>query len=126
MFGSTEIYNALNVSAITGGLDSYRTTYKALFDSITIPSDFTGHKSINFYMNKTYNAATEYETYEYVLNCRAATYAESRQIAFNVIEKINRTTYLDYFIVCFLMQTIIPQDDTDNFNTPITITLKMR
>jgi len=129
MFGSTDIYNALNVSAITTGLDNYvvgETTYKALFDAVILPQDFTGQKSINFYMLTPRNFGLDYEIYRYIVNCRAATYNESRTIAQNVLNEINRESYTDYYIVCSLVPTIKPVDDTDNYNTPIEIILKKR
>lgn len=126
MFGSENIYEALNVSAITTGLDSYRTSLKALFSNIVIPKDFTGEKSIKYYMSTPFNAALSAEIYNYIADCRAATYGESRTIANSIINNVNRKSYGDFYITCSIMGTIQPEDDTDNFNTPVLMILKKR
>lgn len=128
MFNSEDIYTALNVAGITALLDDYEasTTVKALFDGIIIPQDFTGTESINFYMSGTFLAGMEYGNYRYSINCRSADYEDSRIMADMVIDSINRVSYPDHYIVCSVLQTIPPQDDTDVFNTPVEAILKKR
>jgi len=129
MYGSADLFTALNVSAITDGLDNYvvgENTYKALFGSNVLPSDFTGNKSINFYMSMPFNAALDYEQYNYSANCRAGTYNESLTIAKSVIDEVNRKSYTNYFITVLLLPTIKPLDDTDNYNTPLELTIQKR
>lgn len=124
MFGSSELCAAVNVSAITGLLDSYGTG-KALFNDNLIPEDFTGNKSINFYMAGPL-LNREYEEYRYTLHCRAKTYKESIAIAYAVQTAINRVNYSDYYILCGALATIPPADSTDNYNTPVEALIKKR
>jgi hypothetical protein len=129
VYGSSEIYTLLNVSAITTLLDSYvigETSYAALFYDVLLPADFTGFKSINFYRTAAYAAAGEVQQFLYTINCRARTHAESVQIAYAVIAEINRVSFSSGFSICSLLPTLGPQDDTDVYNTPVEITLKLR
>lgn len=124
MFGAGELLTAVNVSAITNLLDAYGTG-KALFSDSLIPSDFTGNKSINFYMAVPFTNR-EYKEYRYTIHCRAKTYNESIAIAYAVYTAINRVHYTDYFILCDVLSTIPPQDVNDNYNTPVEALIKQR
>ncbi|MGD8305150.1 MAG: hypothetical protein PVF17_00720 [Ignavibacteria bacterium] len=123
MFGSDILYTALNVTNITDLLDSFGTG-KALFSDNLIPQSFTGDKSINFYMTSPFNCSMEYNDYRYTINCRASTYNESRTIAEAVKDEINRSKYANSFMVVSILGTIPPQDDTDNYNTPVEARIK--
>ncbi|MCP4589097.1 hypothetical protein [Pseudoalteromonas sp.] len=122
-FGSTEMYSALNVSAITDLLDTYL-SQPAIFDNVLIPQSFGGNKSINYYLTSQYSS--EAEIYDYTINCRAATMGESRTIASTVIDTISRENGSNYYIYCEVLATISPADDLDNFNTPLTATIKLK
>lgn len=125
MYGGELLYAALNISAITSGLDLYNTA-PALFNDSLLPADFVGQKSINFYLSAPFDAANDALIYTFIVNCRAQTYGESMTIAQNVINNINRKNFPDYFIICSLQQTISPRDEQDNYNTPVEIILKAR
>ena len=125
MYGSEEIYQALNISDITTGLDVYKTG-KALFIANVLPADFTGFKSINFYMSTPFNGADSVKAYNYSINCRAKTYNESLTIAKSVVDNINRSSYSDFYITCSVVPTIPPADDSDVYNTPVEAILKTR
>lgn len=125
MFGSDLLYSALNVSAITDLLDSYESG-KALFGDYLVPQDFTGSKSINFYMINAYDASLDYKNYGYSINCRANDLDTSRSLAIAVIDEINRSNYTDCYMVCTVLSTIPPTDDTDNYNTPVEVTIKQQ
>jgi hypothetical protein len=125
-FGHDEIYNALNVSAITDELDTGPDLSSALWVSNVVPQDFAGNKSINVYTSGTYDPSLSYDEFTYTINCRAATYSESQAIAKAVVDNINRSHYTDYFILVFVLGTIPPADDQDNYNTPLTATIKKR
>ena len=125
MFASDDLFNALNISAITTLLDTYLTK-PALYDAMVLPSEYTGQESINFYFDVPYDASLNYEVYSYTINCRSETYIGSKTIANTVIENINRKSYTDYYIICSVGVTIPPEDETDNYNTPITAIIKKR
>ena len=131
MFGQSEIQQALNVSTITTGLSTYtkgETAYPALFFGNVLPTKktYSGPKSINYYMSTARNEALDYEQYNYSVNCRAETYNESLTIAKLVIDEVNRKSYTNFFITVSLLPTIQPSDSTDNFNTPLELTLQKR
>jgi hypothetical protein len=125
MFGDTEIYTALNVTAITDLIDDYNLG-PALFDDQVIPQDFEGTASINFYMNAMYNGGLEADQITYTVNCRDIDSTKSRIIAKAVFDTLNRVFYANCFMICGVLGTIPPVDDTDNYNTPVEITIKQR
>ena len=125
MFGKDEIYTALNVTAITNLLDAYGSG-KALFNEMIMPSAYTGKKSINFYLIAPIIGASEVEEYEYSINCRAATMNASLSMAYTVHTALNRVHGVDSFKISSVLATIPPADQTDSFNTPVTIKLKLR
>lgn len=125
MFGLEEMYTALNVTEITDLLDIYGTG-KALFPDLIVPNDFQLKKSINYYSIAPINGAAAIEQYQYSINCRAETMQESLTIAYTVNQQLNRAHGVDSFKICSVLQTIPPGDETDLYNTPITITLKKR
>lgn len=124
MFGADTLYTALNVSAITTLLDAYSSGY-ALFSGI-IPGDFAGNESINYYMSSPLNGGLEYELYRYTINCRSELHYTSRVMAKAVYDTLNRVSDSTFNFVCQVLQTIPPVDETDNFNTPVEITIKKR
>jgi len=126
MFGSSEMYTALNITDITSLLDTYASS-PALFSDDLLPQDFgADKKSINYYRVGLYDGGLEYSNYSYSINCRAKSKTESETIAQAVKDGINRTSYSDYFIVVNVLQTIPPIDDTDSYNTPLETTIKGR
>lgn len=125
MQGSSELYDALNISSITTLLDTYA-SYPALFDDDLLPQDFTDHNSINYYLITSAGGSVPYGQYNYSASCRGISKSDSRTLAQAVKDGINRKSYGDYYIVASIQQSLPPQDDTDNYNTPVEITLKTR
>ena len=117
-----EINAALDVSAITGVLDTYNED-TALWNDTIQPSDFTG-KGINFYMSGNYDARLDYDEYDFTVNCRATTYSTSNTIANTVITELNRKQHSGYYTACSALPTISPADTTDNYNTIVQVNLK--
>ena len=126
MVGSSEMYAALNKSAITNLLSTYDSR-KAIFEDSILPEDLPATAtSILYYPNAPFNGALDYGQYPYSVNCRSTSYALSRTLAETVQSEINRVSIPDYNIVANVLQTIPPQDSTDNFNTPVAVILKTR
>ena len=124
MYGATELMTVVDVSAIRAKVDAYGSRYAIWHDDL-IPQDFTGQKSINFYMQSK-TAESEVDIYSYLINCRAATMNESIDIAYTVQNTINRKSNFDCFIYIQPLATIPPMDDRDNYNTPLDCIVKMR
>ena len=125
MFGRDRLYNALNISNISDLLSTYGGE-PAIFGGTIIPGSFTGDYVINFYHNGGYNAAAAYNEYTFTVNCRAPTDYESVQIAKAVIDNLNETAVTDGRIYCSLLATIPPFDETDLYNTPVTVIMKSK
>lgn len=126
MVGSSEMYAALNKSAITNLLTVYGSG-KAIFNDMKLPETLSATAtSILYYPNGVANGALDYGQYSWSVNCRAKSYVLSRTLAETVQNEINRVSIPDYNIVANVLQTIQPQDSTDNYNTPVAVTLKTR
>lgn len=130
MIGNDEIYTLLNVSAITSLLTSYGGISGIFADNI-IPNEFNSvsvkatDTTLNYYPAGAFSGALDYGDYAFNINCRAKTFYESRTLAETVHSNINRYS-ASYNIVSTLLDTISPIDETDNYLTPIQITLKTR
>jgi len=126
MVGNSELYAALNVTAITNLLSTYGSG-KALINDVILPETLTATStSILYYPNGIFSGALDYGRYQFSVNCRAPSYSGSRTLAETVQTEINRVSYSDYYIVASVLQTIPPQDSTDNYNTPVSVILKTR
>lgn len=115
-----DIYSYLNVASITDLLDSYGAG-KMLIQDDLLPSDFSGNKSINYYVSTSFNGGLEYKTIVWAVNCRAATYGESLTIAEAVYDNLNRLNKEHNALFAFINPTIPPADETDNYNTIVEI-----
>ena len=127
MYGSDEIYDALNVASVTALIDTYGDDEApAIFADMVIPADIDEEsKTINYYRSGPLNLALDEEIYIYTVNCRAKTYNDAETIMKAVADSINRTNYSGYFITCQALPVIMPQNEQDNYNCPLEITVKM-
>lgn len=123
MLGSTEIYNALNVTAITSLLDqrSKSDTKPALINDKVIPSTWTAKKTINYYLNAPVSFSQEIQDYIYSVNCRGSSQYDSQQIAYTVASTLSRKFITGGYCKVKILPTINPQDTTDVYNTQVEI-----
>ena len=119
------LYNAINVSSVTDLLDTVSGVV-GLFDGRVVPEFFTGFKTINFYLSSPFSGSQEWAEYNFSINCRAKTGAESRTIAAAVFDQLNRADFTDFHTNCDVLGTLPPIDSTDVFNTPVECILKSR
>lgn len=124
MYKSAELYTVLDVTAITSLLDTYLTEPAIFADVTMIPQAFTGDACINYYITSPIDNNMDYGMYSRTLNCRAKTDLESRTIALAVVTAINREPITGGWVNCETLQTLPPGDDTDLFNTPLTVVIK--
>lgn len=125
MFGRDRLYTALNIAPITALLDTYGGE-PAIFNGTRIAESFAGDKVINYFISSPYNATLAYNEYTFTVNCRAASDVESAEIAKAVIDNLNETAVTDGRLYCSLLATIPPLDETDLYNTPITVIMKSK
>jgi len=124
-FGKDELFTALNVPVITNELDTFKTK-PALWPDNVVSSDFDGNKSINFYSAIPFDPTLPHKEYGYTINCRANSYLDSQNLAEIVVNEINRSHYTGYYIIVSVLATIQPENDLDNYNTPVEATIKQR
>jgi hypothetical protein len=122
MFGSNELYTALNVTDITDLLDTDATmaSGKALYNKPLVPNANVV-RSINFYMNGVHNASADVPEYTYTCSCRSNDYDESREIAEAIANTIDRQKVGDFWFNCNILPTLSPADSTDSYNTPVIV-----
>lgn len=126
MFGSNRLFDALNISAITDLLDDFGTG-KALFPGTRIPDKFKGTEVINFYRTGSNQSGLAYNEYSYTINCRSNREFDSMVLMAAVDEAVNRVEITDGFLYSVNKGlTIPPLDETDIYNTPVTVTIKSK
>ena len=126
MFGSNRLYTAINIDSVTGLVDAFGSGH-AIFPSTLIPESFTGNEVINFYRTGTNGFGLGYHDYTYNINCRSELEIDSLIMANAVKDAINRVAVENGFTYCRdILQTIPPQDETDLYNTPVTVTIKSK
>ena len=128
MFGSQKIQELLDVSAITTLLDTFvigSTSYPMIARGHLVPDAWGPQAStINYYTTSSIAGGIEYGAFSYTVNCRAATELRSQEIAQAIYTALNRDVQGSYGVVCSIMPSIPPMDETDNFNTIIEVTLR--
>ena len=130
MFGNSQIYAALNISAITDLLDERGVgdTRKALFGDMLIPTSYsysgktikvTAQKTLNYYRVAPISTGCEVQRIVFNAVCRAPTQVGAETIAAAVYSNLHRRTYTGYFIRCTVLKPIPPADSTDNYNQTV-------
>jgi len=124
MFGNNRMYTALNISPITSLLNTFNGN-AAIFGGTQIPESFNGTEVINYY-GGVYNATLAYNEYTFTVNCRSNLEYNSLLIAKAVIDNLNETAVENGRLYCSLLATIPPFDETDLYNTPVTVIMKSK
>ena len=124
-FGSDFIYGEL-----TGNSEITDIVGTAIYSARLIPESENSLKTINFYTIGNFDGALEYFEREWSIDCRSNNEQESKNIAFLVYENLNRyhatVSGKAYFSVCSILSTIEPLNDSDVYNTPVSMLLKRR
>lgn len=125
MNGASEIYKVLVANATIQGLVSKTGTapnivYK-IAASVVEPSGWgISDSTIAIYQSGTETASDVYDV-NHTVNCRANTEKKAKELAQAVKAALHRVTFPNIGFVCFIEPVIPPQDDTDNFNAPVTV-----
>lgn len=101
-----------------------------IFNSRMVPETIADTTTINFYMSGVYDAALEYFSAQWSIDCRAELGHDSMELAIAVRDAINRETstvggYM-YHGVIQIGGTIPPADQADVYNTPVTLTVRRK
>ena len=125
MNGASEIYKVLVANASIQGLVSKTGTapnviYK-IAASVVEPSGWgIADSTLTIYQSGTETASDVYDV-NHTVNCRSNTEKKAKELAQAVKAALHRVTFPDIGFVCFIEPVIPPQDDTDNFNAPVTV-----
>lgn len=125
MNGASEIYKVLVANATIQGLVSKTGTspnivYK-IAASVVEPSGWgIADSTLTIYQSGTETASDVYDV-NHTVNCRSNTEKKAKELAQAVKAALHRVTFTDIGFVCFIEPVIPPQDDTDNFNAPVTV-----
>ena len=125
MFAANQLQSMLNVSAITSQLGTFTigaATHPMLMNGHVMPASWGNQATtINYYLSANMDGSLEYGDYTYYINCRAATEPTSRVLAVSVFNQLNRLSRPGVGAVCSIMPTLIPSDETDNYNTIVQV-----
>lgn len=125
MYAANQLQALLNVPAITGQLGSFivgPNTYPMLMNGHVMPASWGNQATtINYYLSTNMDGAIEWGDYTYYINCRAATESASSSLANSVFNQLNRLSRPHYGAVCMILPPVIPEDETDNYNTIVEV-----
>lgn len=125
MNGASEIYKVLVANATIQGLVSKTGTspnvvYK-IAASVVEPGGWgIADSTLTIYQGGTETASDVYDV-NHTVNCRSNTEKKAKELAQAVKAALHRVTFPNIGFVCFIEPVIPPQDDTDNFNAPVTV-----
>lgn len=125
MNGASEIYKVLVGNATVQGLVSKTGTapnvvYK-IAASVVEPGGWgISDSTLTIYQSGTETASDVYDV-NHTVNCRSNTEKKAKELAQAVKAALHRVTFSNIGFVCFIEPVIPPQDDTDNFNAPVTV-----
>lgn len=117
-----ELKNNANVISLLSTCDTGACIARGLVDPKTWTVDMT---TALIYRLGDVNLSTPAMSVEYVVNCRAKTADDSEELAVAVCDALYRVR-IDGWGQFYPVQgaTLQPADNTDNFNTPVTVTVK--
>jgi len=122
--GGDFIYSVLSTDA---GVTDITTD---IYNARMVPETVSNLTTINFYMAGVYNAAQEYFSAEWSIDCRSDLGYNSLGLAVAVRDAINRVTSTvggyAYHGVIEIGGTIPPADAADVYNTPVSLALRRR
>ena len=130
MIGTTEIYETLIADTTVKGLvtSSGVDPNKKYNIAVAVrePDNWLiSQTSITVYQSGV-DLIGEYYDVAHTVNCRAPIESSSKALARAVISVLHRVRRTDSMLYCELLQTIPPADNTDSFNTPVTVRVKGR
>lgn len=132
-FGQTDLQTILKDSVpITSLLDTFQdknlVAYPMIVFSNTYPSDWDRDSSgINYYRSTPVIGTINYGDYDYTINCRAFLESDAETISKAVYDELNRISVSSGVIfLASILQTLIPEDETDNYNSPVLVKIKTR
>lgn len=139
MNGASEIYKVLVANATIQGLVSKTGTapnivYKIAASVVEPRGSVVGSdgsvvdpggwgiadSTLTIYQSGTETASDVYDV-NHTVNCRSNTEKKAKELAQAVKAALHRVTFPNIGFVCFVEPVIPPQDDTDNFNAPVTV-----
>jgi len=117
------ILDKASINALLSNYDSRKTIYEDVLIPKDVPATYT---TINYYVSGTVDEGVDFYQAEWSINCRAESYSKSNILAQTVSNEINRISGDGFSSTVIFFPTISPADDTDNYNTPLQVTLKTR
>lgn len=101
-----------------------------IYNGLRIPENTTGTDTINIYRESGLNNADEIFNVSCSVNCRSTNYNTSREIATAVIATLNRkqTDYNSkkYHFIVTALPTLKPLNESDVYNTPLSVFVRRR
>lgn len=102
----------------------------AIVNARLIPPTITATTTINFYRISPVRGGAPVLEVEWSVDCRSSVQATSENMAQRVKEVLNREhiTYGGgrYYAIADILPTLPPVDETDVYNTPVSLTVRRR
>ena len=127
MNGEATLYTALKSDTDVTDLLSSVNANKCISVGVKEPDTWLPeHKTISIYNNAGMDARDKRMIVELTVNCRAGTETDVKDIAQAVVNSVNGSYFLNgrgrYY--CQFGGVILPQDETDSYNLPVSVTMK--
>lgn len=125
MIGTAEIYKVLFASSAiknlvsktgTGATTKYKIASCVKEPDTWLASDTT----ISIYQSGPNSLGEVYDVF-HTVNCRAPTESKAKELAIEVARELHRVTFHQVFFYCTIEQVLVPADNTDSFNSPVTV-----
>ena len=101
----------------------------AIYRARIIPESESSLETVNIYPT-SFNGGLEYFQRDWSVDCRSENEYTSQSISTAVYNVFNRANFTydgkTYYTVVSVLGTIPPIDDTDVYNTPVTVSLRRR
>lgn len=102
----------------------------AIYNARMVPETEASLTTINAYHTGTFDARLNYFQTEWSVDCRAADGHDSMELALKASDALNRRFKTigskQYFGAVQVGQTVPPRDETDVYNTPLSVTIRRK
>lgn len=114
-------------AAVVAAVDKIGTDPCIAVDSRAPRAWSAADKTIMIYSIGVFDDRLDYSDQPWTINCRAATYEDSQDLAELVKAALNRKSHdIEGVFYCQRLATIQPADKADNYNSPVEIQVKRR
>jgi len=102
----------------------------SISENLLVPSTDKSLETINYYKTGLVDGRIEYGAFRWSIDCRSKAYLTSRDLAslvFDAFNRVNATVNSKfYYAVVDILTTLPPVDNTDVYNTPVSVYVRRK